>query len=166
MTSKLSLFLVTFLAAGTIHAGDALSFLDEQGQPLELITNYPQEGTIYRDGWIDFNKSGIRDPFEDPQVDIEKRLDDLIGRMNLEEKTCQLATLYGYGRVLPDQLPQPSWKDAIWKDGIGNIDEHLNCFSGWGKPPHDHHWRWPASRHAWRKCTENLLTWSLNLAFR
>src|SRR5258705_10839290 len=48
--------------------------------------------------------------------------------MNLEEKTCQTATLYGYKRVLQDELPTPGWKNEIWEDGIANIDEHLN---GW-----------------------------------
>jgi beta-glucosidase len=46
----------------------------------------------------------------------------------MEEKTCQTATLYGYARVLKDELPTPDWKNQIWKDGIANIDEHLN---GW-----------------------------------
>ena len=49
--------------------------------------------------------------------------------MTLEEKSCQTATLYGYKRVLKDELPTPDWKNQIWKDGIANIDEHLN---GWG----------------------------------
>ena len=35
---------------------------------------------------------------------------------------------YGYGRVLKDDLPNESWKSALWKDGIGAIDEHLNGF--------------------------------------
>ncbi|MDX2414403.1 MAG: glycoside hydrolase family 3 N-terminal domain-containing protein, partial [Bacteroidales bacterium] len=39
---------------------------------------------------------------------------------------CQLATLYGYSRVLEDELPTEKWKDRVWKDGIANIDEHLN----------------------------------------
>jgi len=50
--------------------------------------------------------------------------------MTLNEKTCQTATLYGYNRVLKDELPTPDWKNRIWKDGIANIDEHLN---GWGQ---------------------------------
>jgi beta-glucosidase len=50
--------------------------------------------------------------------------------MTLEEKTCQTATLYGYNRVLKDELPTPEWKNQIWKDGIANIDEHLN---GWAE---------------------------------
>ena len=46
--------------------------------------------------------------------------------MNLNEKSCQMATLYGYGRVLKDEMPTPAWKAEIWKDGIANIDEELN----------------------------------------
>lgn len=46
--------------------------------------------------------------------------------MTLEEKTCQMATLYGSGRVLKDALPQDNWKTEVWKDGIGNIDEEHN----------------------------------------
>lgn len=149
MMSKSSLALILLLLVTDVRASDALALTDENGQPLEMITSLPQEGTIYGKGWIDFNKNGAKDPYEDPQIEVENRIDDLISMMNLEEKTCQLATLYGYGRILPDELPQPSWKNEIWKDGIGNIDEHLNCFNGWGKPPHEHQWRWPASRHAW-----------------
>ena len=48
--------------------------------------------------------------------------------MTLEEKTCQMVTLYGYKRVLKDALPTPEWKQMLWKDGIGAIDEHLNGF--------------------------------------
>lgn len=46
--------------------------------------------------------------------------------MTLEEKTCQMTTLYGSGRVLKDALPQDNWKTEVWKDGIGNIDEEHN----------------------------------------
>ena len=56
----------------------------------------------------------------------EARLDSIIDGMTLEQKTCQLATLYGYGRVLRDSLPVPRWEDEVWKDGIANIDEQLN----------------------------------------
>lgn len=81
---------------------------------------------IYHDGWIDFNKNGIKDIYEDPEADINERVQDLLGQMTVEEKTCQLATLYGFGRVLQDSLPTPEWKNEIWKDGIANIDEQLN----------------------------------------
>ncbi len=69
--------------------------------------------------------------------------------MTLDEKTCQMVTLYGYKRVLKDDLPTPEWKELLWKDGIGAIDEHLNGFQQWGLPPSDNAYVWPASRHAW-----------------
>src|SRR6266404_3125468 len=85
--------------------------------------------SIYHDTWIDLNKNGRMDVYEDPKAPIDRRVEDLLSRMTLEEKTCQTATLYGYKRVLQDELPTPDWKKQIWKDGIANIDEHLN---GWG----------------------------------
>src|SRR5882762_10016215 len=84
---------------------------------------------IYHGEWTDLNKNGRKDVYEDPKADVDKRIEDLLSQMTLEEKTCQTATLYGYKRVLQDELPTPGWKNAIWKDGIANIDEHLN---GWG----------------------------------
>ncbi len=105
---------------------------------------------IYHEGWIDLNKNGKKDVYEDPQQPVEKRLDDLIGQMNLNEKTCQLATLYGYTRVCPEYLPAPSWKTtAIQKDGIANIDEHLNGFYYFKKKLPGGEYLWPASKHAW-----------------
>lgn len=82
--------------------------------------------TIYQKGWIDFNKNGIKDVYEDPSAPLEDRVQDLVNQMNLDEKTCQMATLYGSGRVLKDALPTEEWKNEIWKDGIGNIDEEHN----------------------------------------
>lgn len=92
----------------------------------DSYAQYGQNKKIYRKGWIDFNKNGKKDVYEDPTQPIEKRIDDLLSQMSLEEKTCQLGTIYGYGAVLKDTLPTKNWKNEIWKDGIGNIDEHLN----------------------------------------
>ncbi len=39
---------------------------------------------IYRDGWIDLNKNGSREPYEDPAVEVEARIADLLARMALE----------------------------------------------------------------------------------
>eukprot|EP01037_Dinobryon_pediforme_P003815 gene3815-3863_t len=66
------------------------------------------------------------DIFEDPSQPVEQRVADLLSQMSVEEKTCQLATLYGYKRVLKEEMPAESWKNEIWKDGIANIDEELN----------------------------------------
>jgi beta-glucosidase len=66
--------------------------------------------------------------------------------MTVEEKTCQMATLYGTGRVLLDPLPTERWKNEIWKDGIANIDEQLN---GVGKAGRLHpELMYPFSNHA------------------
>ncbi|MEP7074594.1 MAG: glycoside hydrolase family 3 N-terminal domain-containing protein [Acidobacteriota bacterium] len=84
---------------------------------------------IYHDTWIDLNKNGKKDTYEDSTAPIDARVEDLLRQMNLDEKTCQTATLYGFDRVLKDELPTPEWKKKIWKDGIANIDEHLNGVS-------------------------------------
>lgn len=94
----------------------------------------PLRAEMYRDGWVDFNKNGVRDPYENPAVEIEARVTDLLGRMTMEEKTAQMVTLYGYPRVLKDELPTPAWKTNLWKDGIGNVDEHANGNEGITKP--------------------------------
>jgi beta-glucosidase len=96
--------------------------------PWRQNTN-PVKPGIYHDGWIDLNKNGRMDVYENSRAPIENRISDLLSQMTLDEKTCQTATLYGYNRVLRDELPTPEWKNKIWKDGIANIDEHLN---GWG----------------------------------
>ena len=97
---------------------------------------------IYQKGWIDFNKNGKKYIYEDPSQPIDKRVEDLLKQMTVEEKTCQLGTIYGYGAVLKDTLPTDEWKTRIWKDGIGNIDEHLN--GEWKRTSLD----FPYSNHA------------------
>jgi beta-glucosidase len=114
-----------------------------------LTTYTLPHNKIYHKGWIDLNKNGKMDVYENPNAPVDERIDDLISQMTMEEKTCQMATLYGYKRILEDDLPTPEWKSKIWKDGIANIDEHLNGFLQWGKKPSDNPFVWPASRHAW-----------------
>lgn len=109
----------------------------------------PVRSEMYKKGWIDFNKNGVKDTYEDPTAPIDARIEDLLSQMTLEEKTCQMVTLYGYKRVLKDDLPTSEWKNQLWKDGIGAIDEHLNGFQQWGLPPSDNEYVWPASKHAW-----------------
>jgi beta-glucosidase len=100
---------------------------------------------IYHSGWIDLNKNGRKDIYEDSHANIDKRINDLLSQMTLDEKTCQTATLYGYGRVLKDELPTPEWQNRIWKDGIANIDEHLN---GWVEAPNSNYAR-DIAKHIW-----------------
>ena len=119
-------------------------------KPAKTPATYkPVKSEMYRKGWIDFNKNGVKDVYEDPSAPLEARIENLLQQMTLDEKTCQMVTLYGYKRVLKDDLPTPEWKELLWKDGIGAIDEHMNGFQQWGLPPSDNAYVWPASRHAW-----------------
>lgn len=100
---------------------------------------------IYHGNWIDFNKNGLKDIYENREELIEKRIEDLLSQMTLNEKSCQMATLYGFGRVLKDELPTSDWKNEIWKDGIGNMDEQLNNLAYHPKSATDK--AWPPSNH-------------------
>lgn len=133
----------------TLLAGGCLSAFCAQTERKTPKMYKPVRTEMYRKGWIDFNKNGVKDVYEDSNAPIDARIEDLLGQMTLDEKTCQMVTLYGYQRVLKDDLPTPEWKQALWKDGIGAIDEHLNGFRQWGLPPSDNENVWPASRHAW-----------------
>ncbi len=108
---------------------------NQAGAALPIDSKQPE---IYHGGWIDFNKNGRKDVFEDPKQPTDKRVEDLLAQMNVEEKTCQLATLYGYRRVLKDPLPTPGWKNEIWKDGIANIDEMHNGVGKSGNADNPH----------------------------
>lgn len=105
--------------------------------------SYPfkKNKSIYHKGWIDLNKNGKMDPYEDPSLPVDKRIDDLISRMDVNEKTAQMVTLYGYGAILQDEQPTKAWKDTTWKDGVANIDEQLN-----GRKKSEYFW--PPSKHA------------------
>lgn len=131
------LFQRRFVLAGSILAA---TLIVAMGQTRDKNAG---AGGIYHDGWIDHNKNGKMDPYENPKLDVEKRISDLLSRMTVEEKTMQLVTLYGFNNVLKDPLPVPSWKTSPWKDGIANIDEHCNGV----RDPNDAYAR-PPSRHA------------------
>jgi beta-glucosidase len=111
--------------------------------PTESATNLQTQNRkdIYHNGWIDLNKNGRMDVYENQKAPIDQRVNDLLAQMNVDEKTCQTATLYGVGRgrtgqkpPMEDELPTPEWKTTkLWKDGIANIDEHLNGVGPNGK---------------------------------
>lgn len=87
---------------------------------------YPPKNKIYHKGWIDFNKNGKKDVYEDPAQPVEKRIADLLGQMTTEEKSNQLATYYGYKKCLKDSLPTAEWMNMVLKDGICNLDEFIS----------------------------------------
>ncbi|MFR9620725.1 MAG: glycoside hydrolase family 3 N-terminal domain-containing protein [Rikenellaceae bacterium] len=106
-----------------------------------LLATLPTMGAqskIYHKGWIDYNKNGVKDIYEDPTQPTDARVADLLSQMTIEEKAAQCVTLYGYKRVLEDELPTEEWDNRIWKHGIANIDEHLN---GLRETEHDYPFR-------------------------
>lgn len=140
------------LISAFILAGNSLSFSQTVNTPApgEKVRKFKLgKNKMYHNSWVDFNKNGKKDVYEDPSADIDDRIEDLLSQMTTDEKTCQMVTLYGYHRILQDDLPQETWKGKLWKDGIGAIDEHLNGFRGWGIPIDNNPNLWPASRHAW-----------------
>jgi beta-glucosidase len=48
------------------------------------------DSSIYHDGWIDLNKDGRKNVYEDPAQPVPKRVADLLQRMTLDEKIGQL----------------------------------------------------------------------------
>ena len=102
-----------------------------------------QQSNMYHKNWIDFNKNGSKDPYEDTTLPINKRLDDLLSKMTTAEKTMQLVTLYGYGRVAKQELPDSSWHKELWKDGLANIDEASNGVFEKAK------YKYPYDKHVW-----------------
>ena len=108
-----------------------------------VVHSYGQTKRIYHKDWIDFNKNGEKDIYENQRLSIDKRIDHLLSLMTVEEKTMQLVTLYGYGRVATEETPTPSWKNELWKDGLANIDEASNGVSPRAK------YTFPYDKHVW-----------------
>lgn len=95
-----------------------------------LASQAQTNSKIYQKGWNDLNKNGKMDVYENPKAPIDDRIQDLLSQMTVDEKTCQFGTIYGYKRVIKDIHPTEEWKTRIWKDGAGNLDEHMNGRGG------------------------------------
>ena len=48
-------------------------------------TDKPVKSEMYRKGWIDFNKNGVKDVYEDPSAPLEARIENLLQQMTLED---------------------------------------------------------------------------------
>lgn len=68
------------------------------GLMLALAGAAPPEQAAYRD----LNRNGVMDPYENPALPVDARVDDLLGRMTPEEKAGQLlhGTLPGRGSAI------------------------------------------------------------------
>lgn len=49
----------------------------------------PVKSEMYRKGWIDFNKNGVKDIYEDPAATLDDRIENLLQQMTLEEKPAR-----------------------------------------------------------------------------
>ena len=90
----ISIFTLVILASGFIYF--RASFRSKGN--MELLG--PAAPRILKNGIAvrDLNKNGKIDPYEDPAVRLEDRVDDLIGQMTLEEKAgTMFITLAGTG---------------------------------------------------------------------
>lgn len=79
---------------------------------------------IYNKGWIDFNKNGVKDIYEDPKQPITSRVQNLLDQMNIEEKAGQLLTPLGwpmYERKDAKLSLTPLYKEEIAKRHIGML---------------------------------------------
>jgi len=50
----------------------------------------PKARAVEAGGWLDLNRNGIKDLYEDPKAPVEARVNDLLSRMTLDEKIGQL----------------------------------------------------------------------------
>lgn len=66
-------------------------------KPKEVVFPGAPRTEIYREGWIDLNKNGTKDVYEDPAQPVEQRIGDLLKRMTPEEKAGQLNQLDSNG---------------------------------------------------------------------
>ena len=71
------------------------SLPDAKGRPAGSCWRVDADGTAFRD----LNGNGELDPYEDPRLPVEDRVDDLLGRMSLEEKAAQL---FHQGLLVPN----------------------------------------------------------------
>jgi beta-glucosidase len=70
---------------------------------------------IYHEGWIDFNKNGTKDVYEDSTQPVEKRVADLMAQMSLEEKIGQLH------QTTRDTNAVKIYKDQIQRGDMGSF---------------------------------------------
>jgi beta-glucosidase len=55
-----------------------------------LVVSAADTNSIYHAGWIDLDKNGRKDIYEDPSQPVAKRVDNLLKQMTLDEKIGQL----------------------------------------------------------------------------
>jgi len=100
------------LARGTVTTMKRAFFLIGIILAMNARATVPE---IYHDGWIDFNKNGAKDIFEDSTQPVEKRVADLLAQMTLEEKIGQLH------QNTRDTGAEKIYKDQIERGDLGSL---------------------------------------------
>jgi beta-glucosidase len=86
---------------------------------MAVQTLYTNDGFAYRD----LNKNGRMDPYEDPRVPIEERVEDLLGQMTLEEKVGLL--FHTMIRMNPDGSLNEGGGDFLTKSTTEMVTKKL-----------------------------------------
>jgi beta-glucosidase len=88
---KNALLLGCLLSAFTVSAAELSIYLDGPSSPSASTRLAGSRRSVAQaDGWIDLNKNGKKDAYEDPSRPVAKRVNDLLKRMTLDEKIGQL----------------------------------------------------------------------------
>ena len=65
-------------------------------KPAKTPATYkPVKSEMYRKGWIDFNKNGVKDVYEDPSAPLEARIENLL------QQTATMQPAHSPGAMLP-----------------------------------------------------------------
>ena len=80
-----------------------------------MVTASALPAIVDRNGWMDLNKNGRKDVYEDPSQPREKRVADLLKRMTLDEKIGQLFQAYR------DQDAEAVYGSLLRQGGIGSF---------------------------------------------
>ncbi|MBC8096532.1 MAG: glycoside hydrolase family 3 C-terminal domain-containing protein [Akkermansiaceae bacterium] len=82
------------IAGGTLFVSTAFGAAILEAPTLQTATNdiafKLQKPEMYRAGWVDLNKNNSQEPYENPSVPVERRVEDLLNRMNQADKIGQL----------------------------------------------------------------------------
>ncbi|HEX7618150.1 MAG TPA: glycoside hydrolase family 3 N-terminal domain-containing protein, partial [Verrucomicrobiae bacterium] len=103
---KIALFLGGFLFAFIVSASDTNSIYHASPSSISAPT---------RQGWIDLNKNGKKDVYEDSSRPVARRVNDLLKRMTLGEKIGQL------WQVNYDTTPDKTFVDKLKRGEISSF---------------------------------------------
>jgi beta-glucosidase len=79
------------------------------------IASAANTNSIYRTGWIDLDKNGRKDIYEDPSQPVAKRVDNLLNKMTIDEKIGQLEQS-NYGKD-----PEKQFTDKLRRGEISSF---------------------------------------------